>query len=953
MTSAEPDRHMANSTLRVALAHASRVTGIPVRELLDQAGDDRPESEVLDDAAWSTYDQVRAVLETLASLLGGSHALCHIADDVEFDHGTTPQVADSLQRLGSPDALLEMAGSRGNPTASMYDADYRRVSDGVWLVEHHFRDGFEPYPAFCASTAGTLHLLPKLFGYRDVHVVEEACVCRGDDVCRHRLSWAEADETTRERDLLRQRITALEDRIEQFQETVADLVLAGDLVRVLDRIVTAAARTLAAPGFLLAIDALPGISQTSYARGLPSGEADRLAAGLLSGTTVPELPVSVDVVSARRWYGRLAAYSPTGAVMGDRSLLEAYARLAATALDSAMALEEARREADRSTALLELASSLTEIQSIEAMAQRIVQAAPAVVGADRAAIVLSEPGRNKGRVIAGYGYPSAVLARTIGLEVPLVGDVTDIIYLNDVAVRARLSAPDLDGARALLQGAAANVVVPLIQNGTVEGWLGVGVLDDAERLAPSDELEARLRGLAAQASTAVRNARLVEEIRHQAVHDALTGLPNRALILDRAEQLLARARRDRTPVAALFFDLDGFKTVNDTLGHAVGDQLLQAVAQRMSGTVRDSDTLGRLGGDEFVLLVDGAGFDVGPEVVAERILEVLRQPFLLDGVGEALLISASIGIAVAGEATTAGELLRDADVALYEAKGAGKDQAMLFAPEMQEAVQDRVTLESDLRLAVERGEFFLVYQPILDLRSHEVTGVEALIRWEHPTRGVMAPNDFIPMLEQTGLIVPAGRWVLGEACAQLAAWHRAGHHIDMSVNVSARQLDTDGFVDDVTTALATSGLSPSSLILEITETTIMQDTQATIRRLRNLKALGVRIAIDDFGTGYSSLAYLRQFPVDALKIDRSFINAIADSAEAGALIHTLVHLGKALGLSTLAEGIEDREQFAQLQMEDCDSGQGFLFARPVPAAELEAYLVGAATPLPSLTAATT
>jgi diguanylate cyclase (GGDEF)-like protein len=953
MTSVQPECHMTNSTLRIALAHASRVTGIPVRALLEQAGDDRPESVVLDDAGWSTYDQVRSVLETLASLLGGDDALRHIADDVDVDRGTTPEVADSLQRLGSPDALLEMAGSRGNAMASMYDADFRRVGDGVWLVEHHFGAGFEPYPAFCAATAGTLHLLPKLFGYREVQVVEEACVCRGDDVCRHRLSWSDTDEVTRERDLLRQRIATLEDRIEQFQATVADLVLAGDLVRVLDRIVTAAARTVGAPGFLLAIDALPGVSRTAYAHGVPAGEADRLAASLLSAAVVPELPISVDVVSSRRRYGRLAAYSPTGGVLGDRSLLEAYARLAATALDSAVALEEARREADRSTALLELASSLTEIQSIEGMAQRIVQAAPAVVGADRAAIVLSEPGRTKGRVVAGYGYGPAVLARTIGLEVPLVGHTADIVYLNDAALSARLAAPDLDVARVLLHGAAANVVVPLIQNGTLEGWLGVGVVDHPERLERSDELEARLRGLAAQAGTAIRNARLVEEIRHQAVHDALTGLPNRALILDRAEQLLARARRDRTPVAALFFDLDGFKTVNDTLGHAVGDLLLQAVANRMSTAVRGSDTLGRLGGDEFVLLVDGAGFDAGPEVVAERILEVLRQPFVLEGISEALLISASIGVAAAGETTTAGELLRDADVALYEAKAAGKDRAMLFAPEMQEAVQDRVTLESDLRLAVERGEFFLVYQPILDLRSHEVTGVEALIRWEHPTRGVVAPNDFIPMLEQTGLILPAGRWVLDEACAQLATWHRAGHHIDMSVNVSARQLDTDGFVDDVTAALASSGLSPSSLILEITESTIMQDTQATIRRLRALKGLGVRIAIDDFGTGYSSLAYLRQFPVDALKIDRSFINAIADSAEAGALIHTLVHLGKALGLSTLAEGIEDRQQFAQLQMEDCDSGQGFLFARPVPAEELEAYLVGASTPVPSLAAATT
>jgi EAL domain-containing protein (putative c-di-GMP-specific phosphodiesterase class I) len=255
-------------------------------------------------------------------------------------------------------------------------------------------------------------------------------------------------------------------------------------------------------------------------------------------------------------------------------------------------------------------------------------------------------------------------------------------------------------------------------------------------------------------------------------------------------------------------------------------------------------------------------------------------------------------------------------------------------------VLDRVSLESDLRRAIKRDEFFLVYQPILDLRSRRITGVEALIRWQHPTRGVVDPDDFVPQLEQSGLIIPVGRWVLDEACRQLATWNRSGRHFDMSVNVTARQLATDDFVGDVSSILGITGISSESLILEITETTIMNDTDATIERLERLKTLGVRLAIDDFGTGYSSLAYLRRFPVDALKIDRTFISAIAESAEAGALIHTLVHLGKALGLSTLAEGIEDHDQFTRLQLEDCDSGQGFLFSQPLTAVALETFLAG-------------
>jgi EAL domain-containing protein (putative c-di-GMP-specific phosphodiesterase class I) len=254
---------------------------------------------------------------------------------------------------------------------------------------------------------------------------------------------------------------------------------------------------------------------------------------------------------------------------------------------------------------------------------------------------------------------------------------------------------------------------------------------------------------------------------------------------------------------------------------------------------------------------------------------------------------------------------------------------MIFAPEMQTAVRDRLELEMDLRAALDLDQYFLVYQPIFDLRSGNITGVEALLRWSHPERGIVQPNDFIPLLEETGLIVDVGSWVLSEACRQTAVWHSLGHTIDISVNVSARQMESDRLITDVATALALTGIDPGCLTIEITETTIMRDADATAVRLHLLKALGVRVAIDDFGTGYSSLAYLRQFPVDALKIDRSFINAIADSTEAGALIHTLVNLGKALGLETLAEGIEDRHQFNRLRNEDCDSGQGFLFARPL------------------------
>ena len=470
------------------------------------------------------------------------------------------------------------------------------------------------------------------------------------------------------------------------------------------------------------------------------------------------------------------------------------------------------------------------------------------------------------------------------------------------------------------------------------GYIVAGVTNEPERLVVTPRMAERLKGLAAQASIAISNARLVDQIRFQAMHDPLTGLPNRSLILDRVEQMLVRARRTNVATAALFIDLDGFKGVNDTLGHAVGDHLLRAVTARLVVTMRESDSVGRLGGDEFIVLVDGATMDAGPELVAERLLSVLRAPFELDGLPNGpLTLTASIGIA-AGLRPSATELLRDADIALYEAKAAGRDRFVVFQPEMHTVVQDRLLLEMDLRDAFTSGQFVLVYQPIFNLRSGETAGVEALLRWHHPDRGVVQPDDFISILEDSGLIVDVGRWVLREACRQGARWHARGHRLNVSVNVSVRQLESDQLIEDVSYALEASGFDPRSLMIEITETAIMRDVSTVVSRLAALRATGVRIAIDDFGTGYSSLAYLQQFPVDTLKIDRSFISTMADSPESGALIRTLVQLGKTLGLETLAEGVEESAQYVLLERDQCDSGQGYLYARPLDADAVEAFL---------------
>jgi diguanylate cyclase (GGDEF)-like protein len=443
----------------------------------------------------------------------------------------------------------------------------------------------------------------------------------------------------------------------------------------------------------------------------------------------------------------------------------------------------------------------------------------------------------------------------------------------------------------------------------------------------------------ARAGIELELARRQEELAFMATHDQLTGLPNRTLILDRGEQMLSRARRLQTPVAALLIDLDNFTAINDTLGHAVGDELLQAIAARLDGVVRDIDALGRIGGDEFVVLAEEVSKGIEAELIAERLQEVLKAPFTLPESGhEGLTITASIG-AVTGERASVEDLLRDADIAMHRAKWDGKSRHVLFESGMQDVVQSRMELEMDLRAAIEHNEFFLVYQPTFDLQGMVPTGFEALIRWTRPSQGVVQPVDFVPLLEETGLIVEVGRWVLTEACRQGARWRAEGHPVSMAVNVSARQLETDKFVTEVRDALAGSGLDARALTLEVTETTLMRDPEETARRLRAIKELGVRIAIDDFGTGYSSFAHLQRFPVDALKIDRSFIFQLAENPEGETLLRTLVKLGKALSMETVAEGIEHQHQLNLLREEQCDSGQGYMFARPLNLAAAAAFLV--------------
>ena len=434
---------------------------------------------------------------------------------------------------------------------------------------------------------------------------------------------------------------------------------------------------------------------------------------------------------------------------------------------------------------------------------------------------------------------------------------------------------------------------------------------------------------------------LEAQLLHQAFHDPLTGLANRALFLDRLGHAMGRALRDREQrLAVLFLDLDNFKLVNDTQGHAAGDKLLGIVAERLLNATRGCDTVARLGGDEFAVLLDSPTGLEGIEVVAQRITRALVQPVETDP-GREVVVSASVGIATWRGGESAGELLRDADVAMYAAKAKARGGWVHYDPLMHAAIVERVSLEADLRRAIEGDELVLVYQPIVDVNTGLISGAEALLRWSHAERGAVPPSAFIPIAEESGMIIPLGARVLDEACRRAAAWNatRPDRPLTVTVNISGRQLPDPGLPLTVARSLKASGLSPRCLVLEITETVIMQETESTLARLRELKRLGIRLAIDDFGTGYSSLSYLQRFPVDILKIDRAFTEGLLRGDHDAAFVRTIVSLAETLGLRTIAEGVEQWEQFEELASLGCDAVQGFLFSRPVSPEAIEELLV--------------
>jgi diguanylate cyclase (GGDEF)-like protein len=612
----------------------------------------------------------------------------------------------------------------------------------------------------------------------------------------------------------------------------------------------------------------------------------------------------------------------------EGDLLRGMGRVMTITLRSIGAISELRERQELLERLSLLQRSIATRTALSEVFESIVEGASRLLGDETVGLRLilpDDPSRME--MVASRGVEQRLLPDMRFLDVGVGAGGRAIregklVVIEDYRASSQM-VPAMVG-----DGIRAALAAPVFQRGEVVGSLVVAT--HRQGRSYSDSEREALLAFAEHAGLALNDAKAVEETAHQAFHDPLTGLPNRALFLDRLRVAHSRRARSDNLVAVLFADLDGFKSVNDSLGHAAGDEVLSAVGRRLAGCLRPDDTVARFGGDEFAILIEEVADPIDAARTARRALEILEAPF--DIAGREVHVSASLGVAVGREEPE--DLLRNADLAMYEAKGAGKGRYELFQHDMYRAMTERLELEQDLKRATEGGELVLRYQPIVALPSGRMVGVEALIRWMHPERGLIDPEDFIPLAEESGQIHEVGRWVLHEACGQMAQWVRPDRPLGLSANLSSAQLRQESLVSEVRGALASSGLDPSALVLEITETVLMDATASNIERLAALKELGISFAVDDFGTGYSSLQYLRRFPIDWLKIAKPFVDEVhRDRAEEG-IARAIIDLARSLGLGVVAEGIEGRGQAARLADLGCSFGQGYFYSPPLPAEEI-------------------
>ncbi|MDQ1438653.1 MAG: hypothetical protein QOK43_2282 [Acidimicrobiaceae bacterium] len=941
---------------------------VGVRRMLDRSGLAGRLSQLEDDGSWTSFADARSLFQAAVDVVGDPHALRRVGAAIARQDMTSEVVA-LLRTLGGPGEVLRHIDQVVPKFCTVVRMEAVEVGDGFAVLSAHNLPGFERYSLLCDFTAGLLEQAPLPFDLPPARVVEEACILDGADRCLFRVAWregngaaadigvsAESESVESESaesesvESVAAELAVLTSRFATFQETASDLVSIHDMGTLLDRITARAGLSVRAPRHVLVVRPTRRGPLQIHAEGCTEEEAEALAADIMAADMADGADgtdrdressmLVVEVKSVHQDYGRLAAvYDPGVAFFpAERDLLAAYARLAAAALDSATALAHSRRQTATAEALLELARELAAVAGEDELAARLARAIPTVVNTRVAGVCLWT--QDDGLRVASVEGVSAETRAMLETVVIHPHDTPALRRLLDNPGPGFIGVGDDDPFLVpLVQmvGMQAAAYVPIRSGDHLIGVVAAAFDRDAADLAGDADLVARLEGLADLAATALHNARLIERIQHQALYDPVTGLPNKRLLEERITAAFTARRRTGDRFGLLLVDLDRFKNVNDTLGHELGDRLLCQVADRLHSVVREDDTLARLGGDEFALLlsrlehVDVAGN------VAERVQRALADPFDLGG--HRLFMTASVGIATAPEdGHDPATMLKKADMAMYRAKEQGRNRHAFYSPGLDRELSARLRMESDLHQAIARDELVVHYQPQVSLSTMAVIGVEALVRWVHPDLGFVGPDMFIPLAEETGLIVDIDRWVLDEACRQAREWANDGINLRVAVNVSNRDLRDVGFVDRVLAALDGNHLSSDMLELEVTEQVVDTGEPVVLGVLERLRTQGVRLAIDDFGTGNSGLARLRSCPIQTLKIDKSFVQEVTGSAHHAPLLAAMIGLAHDLGLHVVAEGVETPEQGAFLRRRQCDLAQGFYFSRPHPAADIKALV---------------
>lgn len=958
----EQERDSSNLTMALIIGYVRRRGGeAAVEQLLATAGETRPMAELLDEGRWSSYGQKLRLFEAASAVLGDADTPRRVGETV-LEQQTGTAIRLMLRALGSPASVCRSVAKASAKFSTNYTCEALSVRRDGAVIRNRLHEGYEPNIIDCKYTTGLLSTIPALFGLEPAVVVHEECQVRGAPACIYSLKWRARRRLPwgRPRDkvtYLEEELRLLTERHEELQSTIVDLVSPADVDTVLRRITRRAADAVRAQRFLLALsDEAEGVSV--HHDGMSTEDALRLASEVL--VDEPDdgggSRLIVDVASSRRFYGRLVAVYDFEHIFfpEERRLFATYARQAAVALDAATALEEARRRGETASRLLELSGQLAQATSTDEVAQRLADAVPTVIGAHRATVLLWDAEHQELRFRARASSvdldPSVLPKHSIS--------VADTPALAEMLRTRQPQHIHRDTADAYLRDRliAINVEeilgVPIQSGGEMLGAIAALRVTGSPALVDRQALAERLTGMADQAALAFEKVRLLEQereavrrlqldeqrIKELAYHDALTELPNGRHFSEALEATLARAEADGRQLALLFCDLDRFKNVNDSMGHAKGDELLKVAAARLQACVRDSDTLARLGGDEFTLLLNGVAGPEDAATIAERVVAAFRDPINLDE--QELFLSASVGVAIyPDDGLDAQTLLKNADTAMYGAKRAGRNNQLRYAPAMNARARQLLELEADLHEAVRSGQLVVQYQPQVAARTREVVAVEALVRWNHPRRGLLAPSEFIGLAEERGLIGAVDACVLFEAAAQCKRWADAGlPPVRVGVNLSAHQFRGTDLVDLVASVLDDTQVSPELLELELTETAAMQEPDRVADILAQLRQLGVGLALDDFGTGYSSWTHLKHFPVGQIKIDRSFVSGLPGDRYDAAIVSTSIDMAHLMGMGVTAEGVETSAQAEFLTAHGCDLLQGFLYSEPRSSEEITELL---------------